>query len=151
MHQVTMMATMPAKKMNTPHFMLQSMVTKHWPMTKVKSCTAEDAVSNALAPSAVEWRWGGGEQETKQQTLPTAKLVLKVPASMVQKHPTCSQLAGCMITCIRSVAVFRKADGAHHVGGGVQRSCSCTDLQGLDLSRVQPADRLQAESQSNFM
>ena len=40
MHHVTMMATMPAKKMKTPHFMLHSMVTKHCPITKVKSCTA---------------------------------------------------------------------------------------------------------------
>ena len=58
MHQVTMMQTMPAKKMNTPHFMLQSMVTKHWPMTKVKSCTAEGMVSNAwlAQQSTVDWR-----------------------------------------------------------------------------------------------
>ena len=45
MHHVTMMATMPAKKMKTPHFMLHSMVTKHCPITKVKSCTAQLHVS----------------------------------------------------------------------------------------------------------
>ena len=64
MHHVTMMATMPAKKMKTPHFMLHSMVTKHCPITKVKSCIAPIACQQEISKEACGETGPSGRKRT---------------------------------------------------------------------------------------